>query len=133
MSIKQISPKLILIAVVIVAASFYIGLKVGGGSTTTMATPSVTGQSRSMNRGFQGGATNGVVVTKDATSATIQLKDGSSKIVLFSDGTSIVKSTLASSSDLIAGEQVMVMGSTNQDGSISAQSIQIRPTDQNIQ
>jgi hypothetical protein len=59
------------------------------------------------------------------------MQDGSSKIVYFSDSTMIGKSTQGAASDLNTGEQVMANGTSNPDGSITAQNIQIRPAQQN--
>ncbi|MBP9762437.1 hypothetical protein KBD34_02360 [Patescibacteria group bacterium] len=77
--------------------------------------------------GGTGGFSNGEIVSKDATSATLKLVDGGSKIVLFSSSTRIGKTTDGTMDDLKTGTTVMVNGSTNQDGSITATNIQIRP------
>jgi len=60
-------------------------------------------------------------------SITIKLSDGSSKIVLYTDKTTYEKSIDGSRTDLQNGQQVMVLGTQNSDGSITAQSVQINP------
>ena len=70
----------------------------------------------------------GDIIAKDEKSITIKLRDGGSKIVFFSNTTSILKAVEGSVNDLVVGEQVTAQGGVNTDGSISAQSIQIRRT-----
>lgn len=67
----------------------------------------------------------GEIISQDETSITVKLPDDSSKIVLISENTAINKATEGSFDDLETGEQVMVFGQTNSDGSISATNIQI--------
>jgi hypothetical protein len=74
-----------------------------------------------------GGFTTGQVVSKDDKSVTVQMRDGSSKVVFFSTSTTIGKMSSGSPSDLTVGSNVMVTGSTNADGSVAANSIQLRP------
>ncbi len=69
----------------------------------------------------------------DDTGMTIKMRDGSSKIVILPDSVSISRPAVASKSALKAGEQVMVIGKSNTDGSVTAQMVQLNPVsrDQN--
>ncbi len=131
----------ILIAVVIAGGvGFFAGMRIGSvsGANTGSAFQSGTfgGGSGSFMRngrsgGMQGNGTvagvAGNIIAKDNTSVTVQIPNGSTKIVFYSDTTKIMKSVDGTSSDLTGGENVLVTGTPNQDGSITGETIQIRP------
>ncbi|AKM78312.1 MAG: hypothetical protein UY31_C0056G0003 [Candidatus Wolfebacteria bacterium GW2011_GWE1_48_7] len=96
-------------------------------------------QARMVNGGFagtqrasgttrtnNGGLIAGEILSKDAASITIKLRDGGSRIVFLSDATKVMKSIDGSLADLTTGTQVTTIGTANADGSIMAQSIQLR-------
>lgn len=125
--------KIIIIAVVIVAFAFYGGLKYGTSTTPNRGTFSGQFGARLGGRGGAGGGfTSGSILSKDASSVTISLLSGGSEIVFMSTSTPITKNVVGTTDDLIKGENIMVSGTTNSDGSINASSIQIRPA-QNLQ
>jgi hypothetical protein len=68
---------------------------------------------------------SGEIISQDDTSITVKLQDGSSKIVILSGNTNINKSSEGSKSDLKTGERVTAFGTTNSDGSITAQNVSI--------
>jgi hypothetical protein len=74
-----------------------------------------------------GGMTSGEIISKDDKSVTVKLTDGGSKIVLLSGSTSINKAAQGTPEDLTVGQQITAMSSSNSDGSVTANTIQIRP------
>ena len=77
--------------------------------------------------GRSGGSAVGEVIAKDDTSITVKLQDGGSKIVFLSDSTRIIKLVEGALTDLTIGKNISITGSTNSDGSVTAQIIQLRP------
>lgn len=68
---------------------------------------------------------SGEIVSSDNASITVKLPDGSSKIVLISGTTAINKAAAGTSADLKPGERIIVFGTENTDGSITAQNVQL--------
>ncbi len=135
-------PQIIAGILVVGALSFYGGMKYGEIKTTASGTLA-QGQQRGSgqfgganggartgggNRGGVGaGFANGEVSSADDKSLTVKMRDGSSKIIILSGSTQILKSTTGTLGDVVLGTQVTVTGNPNSDGSVTAQSIQIRP------
>lgn len=117
---------LIIMLVLVSGGSFYGGMlykthQLQGQRTGLMG-------SRTSNR-FTAGANfiSGDITARDAQSITVKMRDGSSRIIFYSTTTDVGKFTAGSMDDLQIGKTVMVNGKTNSDGSVTAQSIQIRP------
>lgn len=72
------------------------------------------------------GFVNGEIIAKDDKSITLKLRDGGSKIVFFSDSTEITKTAKGLVDDLRTGQQIVVNGNQNPDGSVTAETIQLR-------
>jgi hypothetical protein len=85
------------------------------------------GAQRGVRPGANGGLVSGQILSQDDKSVTLKLLDGGSKIIFFSASTQITKSATGAVADLTVGENLMINGTTNTDGSITAQTIQIRP------
>lgn len=79
--------------------------------------------------GGQGGSgfTSGEVISKDDKSVTIKLRDGGSKIVFLSGSTEVSRFVEGTLSDLEIGKNISVDGTVNSDGSVTAQTVQLRP------
>ena len=123
---------LVIVAVLIGGGSFYGGMVYSKTQPRSFAGGASFQGTRTGGRQAGSGFISGDIVSKDETSLTIKSPDGSSKIVFYSDATQISKFDAGSSGDLSSGQNVMVNGTTNSDGSITAQSIQLRPAGQSF-
>lgn len=123
--------------VVLLGASFWGGMSYAKSSTPTRGNFAQFGQGASGGqfagragagmRGMAGGITVGQIIAKDANSITVKMQDGSTKIALVSGSTAVTKQASGTQDDLSVGTQVVVTGPANSDGSVTAQSVQIRP------
>jgi len=132
--------KKIIIAVVVCllisGISFWGGTKYAKGSNPSISRQGSDfqgqgGQRMGSRGGIMNGITSGTVVSKDDKSLTVELHsantDGSSsKIIFFSPVTKIDKTVSGAVADISVGSQVSITGDANTDGSINANSIQIR-------
>ena len=122
------------VLIVVAAASFYVGMNYGKGQNSK---PSFNAANFQAMRGSKTGANggnfiSGNIISKDSSSITLQIpNNGGSKIIFYSDTTQINKSAAGTANDLTTGTTVSITGTTNSDGSVTAQSIQIRPANQN--
>ena len=138
---KKFLPAFIAIVIIVGGAAFYGGMKYGEskkniGGRNGFADfkdfqnfPS-DGQGRLGVPGSKDGGVNftsGEIISADEQSVTVKLQNGGSKIIFFSDSTKITKTAEGAVADLTAGETIMVSGTANQDGSITAETIQLRP------
>lgn len=120
----------LLIGIISLVVGFFAGIKYQQSKIPNFANVRGNGQFGQRMVGENGNSggfrpVNGEIIAVDEKSITVKLQDGSSKIVLFSDNTSVNKASQATVTDLTTGEQVMVVGAQNSDGSVTAQSIQV--------
>jgi len=116
--------------ILVSASAFYGGMKYQESQPSTFSRQGGVGgagmrQGQGNRTGFR--PVNGEIISADEKTITVKLQDGSSKIVLFSDKTTINKAEVAVKTDLKSGVKVAVFGLTNNDGSVTAQNIQLNP------
>ena len=127
---------ILVVAVVVGGISFYGGMKYAQGKISDQRQQFLANAGsgfRGNGQGGQGrggmmGFVNGEIIAKDDKSVTVKLRDGGSKIVFYSNSTEVGKFVSGTLTDLKVGENISANGSPNSDGSITAQSVQIRPT-----
>ncbi len=139
---KNGSKNNLLVIIIVAIVALAIGI-FGGMQYQKMQTPSFAGLNgagangpggmmRFGGRGFGGANTTnrpviGQIVSLDNNSLTVKMTDGSTKIVVLSSSTMINKTATASKSDLTTGTNVAVFGTSNSDGSVTAQNVSINP------
>src|SRR5690349_4330068 len=77
--------------------------------------------------GQNASAVRGQIISNDNGTITVKMRDGSTKLVVLSSSATIMKATSGSKDDLKSGEEVMIFGTSNSDGSVTAQTISINP------
>lgn len=125
------------LSIIIVSLVVVIGLSFYGGMSyaTSKNSKQVPGNFNRVgmnirpqgSRQADGSFINGEIISQDDKSITIKLRDGGSKIVLLSASTTVSRLATSTIADLASGINVMINGTSNSDGSLSAQSIQLSP------
>lgn len=129
---------IVIVALVVGVGGFFAGMKYqesknpagrfGNFQGTRNGSPRFAGEAGNFGQRAQGiRLVNGEIIGSDDKSITVKLQDGSSKIILLTDTTTFSKSAEGSKSDLKTGEKVVVIGSENSDGSVTAQNVQLNP------
>jgi hypothetical protein len=106
------------------AAGVNAGARNGAFGTSTR--PGSFGGARGAGGSGAGGFTAGTVMSIDSQSITLQLMNGNSENVFYSSSTQIIVPQPASISSIKAGNTIMVGGTPNSDGSVTATTIQVR-------
>jgi len=123
----------VIIVIVVAAAAFYGGLTYEKGKVASSFAGAGGGAGGRFGGRFGGGAggasgmtpVSGQIVGSGNNTITVKLSDGSSKIVDLTSQTKINKTTQGTASDLTTGQQVTAFGSSNSDGSITAQAVSV--------
>jgi uncharacterized protein with beta-barrel porin domain len=130
-NIKKYLSQIILIAVLTAGVSFFAGMKyqqsrglrnfaqLGNGRGGQMVFD------RQEKQGLRPVA--GEIIKADGNSITVKMADGSSKIVILSDSTEIGETTTVGKDKLTIGSNVVVFGTENNDGSVTAENVQLNP------
>jgi hypothetical protein len=131
---KKNLPILVVAVIIALGAGFLGGLQyqkmtakkvvmqAPGGFNRGNFTGAVNGQRNRNGAGFTAGE---IIAKNDEKSITVKLTSGGSEIVFLSNSSQIMKSATGTIADLNVGEQVVVSGTANSDGSITAKSIQL--------
>jgi flagellar basal body-associated protein FliL len=133
---------IIIVLIVVAGGAFFAGMKYQQSKLTSafgQFAGARNGQAGQARQGVGQGQANGLrpvmgqVLSSDGNSITVKMQDGSSKIVILTDSTSYSKTDSASKEDLKDGDNVAVFGTSNSDGSVTAQNVQLNPEFRGIQ
>jgi hypothetical protein len=126
------------VSLILIGAAFYGGMLYGksGAAATANANRrnfqgmggNFQGAGRPAGGGGGGGNVSGDILSVSDKILTVKMRDGSSKIIVYSTSTPIREITQIdiTRSELQVGKAITVLGTTNSDGSVTAQSIQLR-------
>ena len=126
--------KVHIIWVIIAVVALVGGIVIGKGmAPATSAHGTFTSTGSSTRSGFGGarsgaggGFTTGQVTAIDSSSITLQLPNGNSENVFYSSSTQVIVPQTASIASVTPGTTIMVGGTQNSDGSLTATTIQVR-------
>ena len=118
---------IIIAALIAGAGGFFAGMKYQQSKTANFRSQ-MRGQFNQGQRlegmtGFR--PVSGKIISRDDSSITVEMSDGSSKIVLISESSTVNKTQETTIEDLVEGENVVIFGQENSDGSVTASNIQI--------
>jgi len=136
---KAIKPVyVIILLIVFAAAGFYGGVVYQKNQRASFATGAGQFAGRRFGAGggqggFAGGPggasgmmpVRGQIVSSGNNTITVKLSDGSSKIVNLTSQTKVAKTDTGSVSDLKSGTTVTAIGTTNSDGSVTADNVMV--------
>ena len=122
------------IVVLVAGGAFYAGIKYASAGRSANRNNFTRGmQSGNIasvgQKGMSlGGMVGGEILSKDDKSITVKTPNGGSRLIFLSGTTEVSKSATGTLEDLSVGTQVSVQGTDNSDGSVTAKTVQVRPT-----
>jgi hypothetical protein len=117
----------LVIAIVALGGGYFWGKASGAAARTAGFAGIYSSSTRRLAGGAAGGGlVAGTIATMDSSTITLQLANGNSEVVFYSSSTPVSEPTIVSASALKVGTTVMVAGTSNSDGSLTAQTIQVR-------
>jgi hypothetical protein len=118
---------LIVVAVVFAGGGFFGGMKYQQSKTPVRAAGAAGFAARRTGTGAAAGSfVSGQVLSVDSNTITVKLQNGGSQNVILAPSTQYGKMVAGTSADVVVGTSVIATGSTNSDGSVTAQNVQIR-------
>lgn len=118
------------VVIVALAGGYFWGRANGAASRAA----GYVGAFSSSTRGFArtgaaagGAGALGQITAVTSSSLTLQLANGNSEVVFYSTSTQVTEQTTVSPNVLAAGTNVLVAGTSNSDGSVTATTIAVRP------
>jgi cytidylate kinase len=126
--VKKYSVHIIWAVVVIVAfgGGAWWGKSSAANQVASRETFTTSTRTGGLGRATGGGFVSGQIISADSNSLTVALANGNSQVVFYSSSTQVMKPTIVPASNLTAGTRVMIGGTENSDGSLTAQSIQVQ-------
>jgi hypothetical protein len=128
---KQIITSSIITTIIASSIGYYLGTH-RVSTQTNIRSGSMMGQGGAMRGGFARGGTSGGIINGDVVSftdtiLTVKSRDGGSRVILFTGTTKVSKSVEGTRADVKDGSKVLIIGSQNSDGSVTAETVQLRP------
>ena len=129
---------MVVVIIIIAGVAFYGGMTYKKNSIAVSATSNRVGFQGGNtgnrvgrvggNGGMNGGGVSGDIISRTDTTMTVKMRDSSSKVVIYSASTPVREITQVDIAldQLQVGKSITVNGTTNSDGSVTAQSIQLR-------
>lgn len=127
---NKLIPIIIILVLLAAGGAFYGGMKYAQNKVPPRSQQLGAAAAGLRSGRAGGGFAAGEIIAKDDKSITVKLQDGGSRIIFYSATTKIGEFVDGTMDALEIGKAVTINGKANQDGSITAETIQfqLRPT-----